>query len=336
MNMSRALSGPGIFKTNKLVILMKFFKSEKLIYVLLCLFGLFSCAEDAEVLPGYDYTKLTIRLTDAPMAIEEVNIDLLKVVVKGDGQTDEIDLNTNAGIYNLLDYQNGLDTVIAGTFTNIQFINQIRLVLGENNTVKVDGEIHELKVPSGSSSGLKIKVCLDLVTTTEIDLLLDFDAEESVRRLGNGKYILRPVIRVMNPDAVCSDDDDILVENLPPSVAMFLEANYDDFDPEARLGQLCDGSNVYTVEAQGPQGETLVSFDLDGNLLQESYEWENADLPVAVSQSIEMVYPAYELANKTRRIDRADSAVWYRVKLEDGGEELFVILDESGEVLCEE
>lgn len=315
---------------------MKLLTSQISVFAFLCLFGLFSCAEDAEVLPGYDYTQLTISLTDAPTAIEEVNIDLVKVVIKGDGQTEEVDLNTNAGIYNLLDYQNGLDTVIAGIFTNIQFINQIRLVLGEDNTVKVNGEIHDLKVPSGSSSGLKIKVCLDLATVTIIDLLLDFDAEQSVKRLGNGKYMLKPVIRVMNPDAVCSDDDDILVDNLPAAIGLFLASNYDDFDSEARQVQLCDGTQVYTIEAQGPQGEALVSFDLDGNLIQESFEWENDNLPVLVLQSIEMVYPAYELSNKTRRIQRADSAVWYRVKLELGSEELFVILDESGEILCEE
>lgn len=337
MNMSRAPFSPGIFlKTNRLVFPMNCTISQKLVFALCCLFGLYSCAEDAEVLPGYDYTQLTISLTDAPMAIEEVNIDLVQVVVKGDGQTEEIDLNTNAGIYNLLDYQNGLDTVIAGTFTNIQFINQIRLVLGDDNTVKVDGEIHELKVPSGSSSGLKIKVCMDLATVTQVDLLLDFDAEQSVKRLGNGKYMLKPVIRVMNPDAVCSDDDDILVSNLPVSIGMFLDANYGSFNPEAEQEQLCDGTQVYTVEAQGVLGETLVSFDLDGNLVQESFEWENDDLPIAVLQSIEMVYPTYEIANKTRRIARADSAIWYRVKLEDGDEELYVILDESGEILCEE
>lgn len=300
------------------------------------LFILSSCVNEDGILPGYDYTKLTISLTDAPMAIEEVNIDLQKVVVKGDGQTEEIDLNTNAGIYNLLDYQNGLDTVIAGTFTNIQFINQIRLILGDSNTVKVNGEIHDLKVPSGSQSGLKIKVCLDLATTTAIDLLLDFDAEQSVKQLGNGKYMLKPVIRVMNDDAICADEDDILVGNLPPGIALYLEENFDNYDPEARLEQLCDGTNVYTVEANGAQGEALVSFDLDGNLVQASFEWDNDDLPMAVSGTIEMVYPTYELSNKTRRIERGNGAMWYQVKLEDGSDELIVILSEVGEILCEE
>lgn len=69
--------------------------------------------------------------------------------------------------------------------------------------------------------------------------------------------------------------------------------------------------------------------------MQAAYEWDNLDLPMGVESTVEMVYPTYQLSNKTKRIERADTAVWYQVKLEDGSEELIVILDGSGEILCE-
>jgi len=167
----------------------------------LLLFG--ACNEGSEDSPLSELTFLNIRLTDAPLDIDEVNIDLQSILVKGPGGSEEIELNTNAGIYDLLDLQNGIDVLVANAMVSLSEIRQVRLVLGEENTVVVDGEEHELKIPSGSQSGLKINVCLDLSGTPQYDLILDFDAAESVHQTGNGRYIMQPVIRVVNPDASC-------------------------------------------------------------------------------------------------------------------------------------
>ncbi|MCO6487235.1 MAG: DUF4382 domain-containing protein [Phaeodactylibacter sp.] len=162
------------------------------------------CNEDVTVSPFENMTLLNIRLTDAPLDIDEVNIDLQSILVKGPGGQEEIQLNTNAGIYDLLDLQNGIDVLVANAMISLDEIRQVRLVLGDDNTVVVDGVEHELKIPSGSQSGLKIQVCLDLTGTPMYNLILDFDAAESVYQLGNGRYQMRPVIRVVNPDARCN------------------------------------------------------------------------------------------------------------------------------------
>ncbi|MCB9297999.1 MAG: DUF4382 domain-containing protein [Lewinellaceae bacterium] len=162
------------------------------------------CNEDVTVSPFENMTLLNIRLTDAPLDVDEVNIDLQSILVKGPGGQEEIQLNTNAGIYDLLDLQNGIDVLVANAVISLDEIRQVRLVLGEDNTVVVDGVEHELKIPSGSQSGLKIQVCLDLTGMPVYSLILDFDAAESVYQLGNGRYQMRPVIRVVNPDARCN------------------------------------------------------------------------------------------------------------------------------------
>ena len=64
--------------------------------------------------PINNLTLLNIRLTDAPLDVDEVNIDLQSIWVKGPGGSEEIELNTNAGIYDLLDLQNGIDVLVAG------------------------------------------------------------------------------------------------------------------------------------------------------------------------------------------------------------------------------
>ncbi len=140
-------------------------------------------------------SNLQIRMTDAPASFDEVNIDLREVNVKfATDTTGWVALQTTPGIYNLLGLQNGLDTLIAqGNFpTNV--VKEIRLVLGDNNTIKSDGQIYPLTIPSGSESGLKIKVSKSLQANLE-NLLIDFDAALSVKQETDG-YKLRPVLRI--------------------------------------------------------------------------------------------------------------------------------------------
>ncbi len=138
---------------------------------------------------------LQIRMTDAPASYEEVNIDLKEVNVKFATDTvGWVSLQTTPGIYNLLGLQNGVDTLIAqGAFPS-NVVKEIRLVLGDNNTIKYDGKIYPITIPSGSESGLKIKVSKDLKANLET-LLIDFDAALSVKEEVDG-YKLRPVLRI--------------------------------------------------------------------------------------------------------------------------------------------
>jgi hypothetical protein len=142
---------------------------------------------------------LQVRLTDAPTALDQVNVDIKEVHVKFSddslGTDGWVTLATNARVYNLLGLQNGVDTVLAnGNFPN-NIVRQIRFVLGPNNTVKDNGVIYPLTIPSGSESGLKIKVSKSLQATLET-LVIDFDAALSVKKEGPGDYKLRPVLKI--------------------------------------------------------------------------------------------------------------------------------------------
>jgi type 1 fimbria pilin len=138
---------------------------------------------------------LHIRLTDAPAAYDEVNVDLKEVRVNfSDDSTGWITLQTKDTIYNLLGLQNGLDTLVASGTVPANTVKEVRLILGDNNTIKVNGQLYPLTIPSGSTSGLKIKVNKKLNATLET-VVLDFDAGASVTDEADG-YKLRPVIRV--------------------------------------------------------------------------------------------------------------------------------------------
>lgn len=166
-------------------------KIKQLSLVLIASTGMLlsACKKDAA------NTTLYIRMTDAPVALEEVNVDLMQVNVKFATDTAAwVALQTTPGIYNLLGLQNGLDTLIAqGTFPS-NVVKEIRLVLGDNNSIKSDGQTYPLTIPSGSESGLKIKVNKQLNANFET-LLIDFDAALSVNLETDG-YKLRPVVRI--------------------------------------------------------------------------------------------------------------------------------------------
>ena len=143
---------------------------------------------------------LMIRLTDAPGDYEEVNIDVQDVMVNAsdDAETGWISLqDVNTGVYNLLELTGGVNVLLADNQFPAGEIRQIRLVLGEENTVKKTGEDAEhLDTPSALQSGLKIQVNQTLEAGYTYDIVLDFDVDASVVEAGSsGNMNLKPVIR---------------------------------------------------------------------------------------------------------------------------------------------
>jgi hypothetical protein len=150
-----------------------------------------SCSKEKE-----GQTKLTVMLTDNPFNATEVNVEIVQVRVNFSGDdTGWIDLETNAGIYNLLELQNGVTTPLAQGTLPTETVKEIRFVLGDENSIKIGTNVFPLTIPSGSESGLKIKVNKQLNASLET-LVIDFDAALSIIQQGNGDYKLKPVLKV--------------------------------------------------------------------------------------------------------------------------------------------
>jgi hypothetical protein len=173
---------------------------KKLIFYLSVLvglsFGLYSCDLNEEE----KSSSLQIWLTDAPGDFQEVNVDIKDVQIhygEGEGEAGWKSINVNAGIYNLIELTNGLETLLGNIEIPPGKISQIRLVLGNRNTIRVNDQLYDLLTPSSEQSGLKIQVHETLTAGITYKVLLDFDAALSVVETGNGGYILKPVIRSM-------------------------------------------------------------------------------------------------------------------------------------------
>lgn len=146
--------------------------------------------------------RLQVYLTDDPGDYEAVYIDVkdVQINVTNDSTGGWQSLQgVNAGVYDLLTLVNDDDTLLANSEIPSGRLHQIRLVLGTENYVKLEGtsQMIKLETPSAQQSGLKLNVQHDVVDGVLYTMLLDFDVARSIVKTGNNKYILKPVIRTV-------------------------------------------------------------------------------------------------------------------------------------------
>jgi hypothetical protein len=163
----------------------------------------------------------TVKLTDAPAGYDAVNVDILYMEANmGNGW---VEFQVEApGVYNLMEFYNGNTLLLIGnTPVAPCTMTELRLILGTNNTVVVDGISYELTTPSGQTSGYKIKMDPQIMVPGGMyRLVIDFDVNASVHQTGNGKYMLKPVVRGYLETAVGGITGSII----PPVGAYYVEA----------------------------------------------------------------------------------------------------------------
>lgn len=163
--------------------------------LLLTIIGLGSCSDDN----GNGQTgtaRLSVKLVDDPGDYEAVFVDVQDVVIKYNGNDDEVSIGEiNAGVYDLLELTGGVSVLLVDDEIPAGTVSQIRLVLGDNNSIVVDGETFPLSTPSAQQSGLKLQINETLEDGIFYEFILDFDVDKSIVAQGNGGYSLKPVIR---------------------------------------------------------------------------------------------------------------------------------------------
>jgi hypothetical protein len=145
--------------------------------------------------------KLQIALVDAPGDYQEVNINVVGVEMNWTASSDQgwetlplVERKT----YDLLKLTGGQEALLVDTDIPAgSKIHQLRLILGDGNTIKIDGvpEPLTLETPSAQNSGLKLNIQQDIQEGLLYKVVLDFDVSKSIVETGNKKYILKPVIR---------------------------------------------------------------------------------------------------------------------------------------------
>jgi len=138
--------------------------------------------------------RIQVSMIDAPADYESVLIDVVDVQINSDGWQ-SLD-GVEKKVYDLLTLTNGEEAILGEIELPEGQLQEVRLILGDNNKLGLNGEELDLDTPSGSQSGLKIKIHTQIEGGVTYKLVLDFDAAKSIVKAGNsGKYNLKPVIR---------------------------------------------------------------------------------------------------------------------------------------------
>ena len=226
-------------------------KANKILYFLTGIISivivgfLFSaCSDDPK------NARVVVRLTDAPGDYDAVNIDIQEVEVNTNGGWRSLDIIP--GVYNLLELTNGLDTLMGSVDVPEGEISQIRLVLGDDNSIQVNGEVFDLSTPSAQQSGLKLNVHTELLGGITYTFLLDFDAARSIVKTGNGSYKLKPVIRVITEATSGALKGSVSIPESTPAV-------YAIIDLDTLGTSFADSTGAYFIGGL-PAGVYRVSF----------------------------------------------------------------------------
>jgi len=177
---------------------------------------------------------LSVGLTDASTdAYKAVYVTISEVQVHMSGDVWKV-VGAPNRTYNLLDLINGVREELGIAELDAGDYTQMRLIIGEtpdgginllskehpyaNYVIDLDDNAHELKVPSGYQTGVKIVHGFTISAKQTTELILDFSASESVVVAGkSGKWLLKPTIKVLETKecsiisgAVRYDDNEVL------------------------------------------------------------------------------------------------------------------------------
>ncbi|WP_240642443.1 DUF4382 domain-containing protein [Nonlabens xiamenensis] len=226
----------------------------------------FSCSDDDN---SAEPARMSVRLVDMPGDYENVFIDVQDVVVKYEGEDDETVIGpVNTGIYDVLELTGGASVLLVDDELPAGRISQIRLILGENNSVVIDGQSYDLDTPSAQQSGLKLNLNEDLEGGIFYEFVLDFDADKSIVERGNGTYSLQPVIRaelVAETGAIAGSITPITAQTMVTATDGVTDiTTFADDAGNYVLSGVPDGTYTVTITPDPASGlQTVTILDVD-------------------------------------------------------------------------
>ena len=166
-----------------------------------------------ETRTGNDMGRVVLKVTDAPFDIgniESALVTITKIELRkaGDGISDGnpfILLSEDTITLDLIDLRNGVTETLLDMEIPTGTYDLVRLYVDEAGLkLKDSEEIHRVKVPSGSQTGIKIflRPALEVSEGNLEEVLLDIDLSRSFIIRGNpmhnNGFIFKPVIRAAN------------------------------------------------------------------------------------------------------------------------------------------
>ena len=146
--------------------------------------------------PGQGTGTVALLLTDMPTDdLREINLSVTGATLIGDqGQQEIYTGNTSVNLLDLENYSQPIafGEVTAGTYT------KLRLQIDDLELIDLDGHPHHPQLPANGRIDLLQPGGIEVVPGRTLVAHVDMDANKSIHvvQTGNGKYKVRPVVRV--------------------------------------------------------------------------------------------------------------------------------------------
>ena len=138
-------------------------------------------------------TSFKVRLSSGSFNADQFNVNITGARVLYSDKTEWVPLNTPSQLYNVLEFQNGFDTLIAeGTLPATSIVEQLQLVIGSGNTIQLGGKTLPLSTKDPETV---LTLVLKKKLNRQVETInLVFDPTLSISPAADGSYQFKPVI----------------------------------------------------------------------------------------------------------------------------------------------
>ena len=239
----------------------------------------YSCQKDMTGNGATDINKphaVTIYLTDHQTPVfDSVFIDIRRLEVKLEDDTlpngGWVSLNIRAGVYNILRFRNGLDTLFAtGTLPNAR-VKKVKLVLGTQNSAMKNGQSFPLLVKDEDREVIANleSTNFEITTAGQVLFWIDFDAGNSIQEdnsgsgSGNG-YRLKSHIKIFTRSQSGRIEGKVLPRVADAIVKAVIGSDTataipDDDDGEFKIVGLAAGTYKVIIDGQNGYNDTIIN-----------------------------------------------------------------------------
>ena len=219
---------------------------------------------------------VTIYLTDHQTPIfDSVFVDLQGLEVKLEDDTlpngGWVNLNINPGVYNILRFRNGLDTLFAtGTVPNAR-VKKVKLILGTQNSVMKNGQVFPLRI---KDEDREVIANLDnsnfeITPSGQVLFWIDFDAGNSIQVDNSGSghnngYRLKSHIKIFTRSNSGRIEGRVLPRAADAIVKAVIGSDTataipDDDDGELTIVGLNAGTYKILIDGQNGYNDTIIN-----------------------------------------------------------------------------
>lgn len=161
--------------------------------------------EDAEDAIPANKAKVTVYMTDHQTPLfTKVNLHIVKMEIKvEDNGVDSLggwfNLNITPGVFDVLRFRNGFDTLFAsGLIPLNRKLQKIRFTLGNQNSVETGGVTYPLEIKDNDNEVVANldDSNVDFTPPNQFMFWIDFDAHQSIKSRSNNRFELKSKIKI--------------------------------------------------------------------------------------------------------------------------------------------